>query len=182
MRILVSVWSALALAVAVLVASPALALAAPPDTHDHFSGDILLSADDFCGFPVDDAYVVNSILHVNADGSFSATGSHSDIYTNPANGKSVVVSAAGPFNVGPRVVDEQAGTYSVTVSFEGLGIKFQTAAGGVLLRDVGLLSFTDTFLIATDEKIATTVVEHGQHPFADSGFALFCDVVTPALT
>jgi hypothetical protein len=85
MRILVSVGAALALTVAGLVAAQALALAAPPDTHDHFSGDVLISADDFCGFPVDDAYVVNSILHVNADGSFSATGSHRDIYTQASH-------------------------------------------------------------------------------------------------
>lgn len=173
----------IALALALLGALPVVALAAQPTiVHDHYSGHVSLSADEFCGFPVEDDFEVNTDWHFNADGSFSATGSHRDTYTNLANGKSVVASAAGPFSIGPTIVNEQAGTYSVTISFKGLGVNVRTQHGGVLLRDAGFLSFTDTFLLATDEKIATTVIENGPHPDADSGFSLVCDVMSAALT
>jgi hypothetical protein len=173
----------IALALALLNAVPGVVLAGSPTiVHDHYTDHVFLTADEFCGFPVDDDVVVNTVWRFNADGSFSATGSHRDTYTNPANGKSVVVTGAGPFSLGPRIVDERAGTYTVTVGFKGLGIKVATQHGGILLRDAGLLSFTDTFLLATDEKIATTVIENGPHPDADSGFSLFCDVMWTALS
>ena len=172
-----------ALALALLIGVPGVASAASPTiVHDHYTYHVSLTADEFCGFPVSDDGVVNTVWQFNANGSFSASGSQRDTYTNPANGKSVVASAASQFILGPRIVDEAAGTYTVTVSFKGLGIKVATQGGGVLLRDAGYLSFTDTFLLATDEKIATTVIEHGWHPQADSGFSLACEVMSAALT
>jgi hypothetical protein len=58
----------------------------------------------------------------------------------------------------------------------------QTANGSVLLRDVGLVSFSATFDLDTDELIAFEVlVIKGPHPDLESDFTRFCEVFTDAL-
>jgi len=51
-----------------------------------------------------------------------------------------------------------------------------------LLRDAGIITFADTFDLATGELISSEVtVVKGPHPELDSDFEAFCDVVTEAL-
>ena len=48
-------------------------------------------------------------------------------------------------------------------------------------QDVGTISLSTTFVIATGAVISTSVSEHGPHPDADSGFAIFCTAIQTAL-
>ena len=83
---------------------------------------------------------------------------------------------------GPALIDEQAGTITFVTSYAGLPEKIQTAHGAVLLRDAGIISFADTFDLATGEFLGSEVTIKGPHPEADSDFVLFCEVITAALT
>ncbi len=144
---------------------------------DSFSGEV-------CGIAVDADFVVTENIFLYADGSFKVTTSGRITYTNPATGKSVIVSFAGqrPSGSAP-IVDEEAGTITFINTFKGLPEKIQTANGGVLLRDAGIITFADTFDLVTGEFISTeTLVNKGPHPEAESDFALFCEVISSALT
>jgi hypothetical protein len=166
--------------VAAFVLLPAGALAARPveQFHDHFTDTF---SDEVCGIPVDAVVVVSDNFFVYADDSFKDTSSVMVTFTNPENGKSVVLSNAGQIT-GTAIVDEEAGTITFFTSFKGLPEKIQTAQGPVLLRDAGVITFIDTFDLETDELISSDVVVKGPHPEADSDFELFCEVMTDALT
>ena len=168
--------------VTALVVFPAPALAAKPiaQFHDHFTDSF---SDEICGIPVDVDVVVTDNFFVYADDTFKDTSSVKQTFTNPANGKSVVLSVAGQITGPPPVVDEEAGTITFLTSYKGLPEKIQTAHGAVLLRDAGIITFADTFDLETGEFISSeTIVNKGPHPEADSDFTLFCEVISGALT
>ena len=168
--------------VTALVVFPAPALAAQPiaQFHDHFTDSF---SDEICGIPVDVDLVVTDNFFLYADETFKDTSSVRATFTNPVNGKSVVVSSAGQVTGPPPVVDEEAGTITFLTSFTGLPEKIQTAHGAVLLRDAGIITFADTFDLETGEFISSeTIVNKGPHPEADSDFTLFCEVISGALT
>jgi hypothetical protein len=168
--------------VTALVVLPAPALAAKPiaQFHDHFTDSF---SDQICGIPVDVDLVVTDNFFLYADGTTRDTSSFKQTFTNPENGKSVVVSSAGQVTGPPPVVNEEAGTITFLTSFKGLPEKIQTAHGPVLLRDAGIITFADTFDLETGEFISSeTIVNKGPHPEADSDFTLFCEVISGALT
>jgi hypothetical protein len=168
--------------VTALVVFPAPALAAKPiaQFHDHFTDSF---SDEICGIAVDVDVVVTDNFFVYADDTFKDTSSVKQTFTNPANGKSVVLSVAGQVTGPPPVVDEEAGTITFLTSYKGLPEKIQTAHGAVLLRDAGIITFADTFDLETGEFISSeTIVNKGPHPEADSDFTLFCEVISGALT
>ena len=167
-------------ALIVVLALPGATLAAKPifAFHDHFTDSF---PGDICGIPVQIDIVVTDNFSEYADGSFKDAGSFMSTFTNPDNGKSVVVSSAGTVT-GTAVVDQQANTITFVTTFKGLPEKIQTAHGRVLTRDAGIISFRDTFDLTTGDFLGTAVTIRGPHPEADAGFALFCDVVTGALT
>lgn len=168
--------------VTALVVFPAPALAAKPiaQFHDHFTDSF---SDEICGIPVDIDLVVTDNFFLYADDTFKDTSSFKQTSTNPANGKSVVLSSAGQITGPPPVVDEEAGTITFLTSYKGLPEKIQTAHGAVLLRDAGIITFADTFDLETGEFISSeTIVNKGPHPEADSDFTLFCEVISGALT
>jgi hypothetical protein len=167
--------------VTALVVLPAPALAAKPiaQFHDHFTDSF---SDEICGIAVDVDLVVTDNFFLYADGTFKDTSSFQATFTNPVNGKSVVVSSAGQVTGPPPVVDEEAGTITFLTSFKGLPEKIQTAHGAVLLRDAGIITFADTFDLETGEFISSEIiVNKGPHPEADSDFTLFCEVISGAL-
>jgi hypothetical protein len=167
--------------VTALVVFPAPALAAKPiaQFHDHFTDSF---SDEICGIAVDVDVVVTDNFFVYADDTFKDTSSVKQTFTNPANGKSVVLSVAGQITGPPPVVDEEAGTITFLTSYKGLPEKIQTAQGAVLLRDAGIITFADTFDLETGEFISSeTIVNKGPHPEADSDFTLFCEVISGAL-
>jgi hypothetical protein len=164
-----------------LLVLPGIALGAAPieQFHDHFTDSF---SAEICGIPVDVKLVVTDNFYLYADGTFKDTSSVQQTFTNPVNGKSVRLSSAGTVTGPPPVVDEQAGTITFLISFKGLPEKIQTAHGSVLLRDAGLISFADTFDLATGDFISSETIINGPHPEADSGFTAFCEVITAALT
>jgi len=167
-------------ALIVVLALPGAALAAKPIAafHDHFTDSF---SDEVCGIPVEVKLVVTDNFFLYADDSFKDTSSVMQTFTNPENGNAVVLSGAGTVT-GTAVIDEQAGTITFVTSFIGLPEKIQTADGPVLLRDAGIITFSDTFDLATDEFLGSKVAIKGPHPEADSDFVLFCEVITAALT
>jgi hypothetical protein len=167
-------------ALIVVLALPGAALAAKPIAafHDHFTDSF---SDEVCGIPVETELVVTDNFFLYADDSFKDTSSFMATFTNPVNGNSVVLSSAGTVT-GTGLIDEQAGTITFVTSFIGLPEKIQTADGAVLLRDVGVATFTNTFDLATGEFLGSEVTIKGPHPEADSDFVLFCEVITAALT
>jgi hypothetical protein len=169
---------ALITALAVL---PAGALGAKPieQFHDHFTDSF---TDEICGIPVEVDLVVTDNFFLYADESFRDTSSFMATFTNPVNGKSVVLSSAGQVTGPAPIVDEEAGTITFLVSFKGLPEKIQTADGPVLLRDAGVITFADTFDLETGEFISSETIVKGPHPEADSDFTLFCEVISEALT
>jgi hypothetical protein len=168
-------------AVLFLVIAPGTALAAKPVDrfHDHFTDSF---SDNVCGIDVNVDLVGTDNFFVYNDGAFKDTSSIRFTYTNPSTGKSVVLSSAGQISGPPAVVDSQAGTITFLMSYKGLPEKIATTHGPVLTRDAGIITFADTFDLATGAFISSTTIVHGPHPEADSDFALFCTVITEALT
>lgn len=165
--------------VTAVVALPSAALAAKPVErfHDNFTDTF---SDELCGIPVDGVAtgVDNFFLYANED--FKDTSSVRVTFTNPENGKSIVITNAGQVS-GTALVDEAAGTVTFITSFKGLPEKVQTENGSVLLRDAGIAVFTDVFDLDTGAPISSDVSIKGPHPDLESDFVLFCDVVTEAL-
>jgi hypothetical protein len=167
--------------VAALAVVPGTALGAKPvaQFHDHFTDSF---SSEICGIPVDVDLVVTDNFFVYADGSAKDTSSVQQTFTNPVNGKSVVLSNAGLISFPTAIIDEEAGTITFLTSFKGLPEKIQTAGGPVLIRDAGIITFADTFDLVTGDFISTEVIVNGPHPEADSDFTLFCQVISAALT
>jgi len=168
--------------IAALAVLPGTALGDQPIArfHDHFEDSF---SDVIFGIPVDVDVEVNHNIFLYADGDIKVTGSSRVTYTNPVNGKSIIVSAAGQTTETSIVVDEEAGTISFVLSYKGLPEKIQTAHGPVLSRDAGIITFEETWDLVTGEVISEeTIVEKGPHPEADSDFTLFMVVFTAALT
>jgi hypothetical protein len=160
---------------------PGTALGAKPIErfHDHFTESF---STEICGIPVNSTIVVNNNFFLYEEDSFKSTGSFSQSFTNPVNGKSVIVSAAGQTSGPPPIIDEEAGTITFLTNFKGLPEKIKTPRGPVLLRDAGFVQFADTFDLATGDFISSDVVfVKGPHPELDSDFTLFCEVITDAL-
>jgi len=170
---------ALTTAVCGLALLAATATAAKPleRFHDVFTDTF---STDLCGIPVD-AQVRGTDTFFLYEDSFKDTSSVKATFTNPENGKSIVIFNAGQVVGPPPIIDEQAGTITFLVSFKGLPEKVQTTHGPVLLRDAGIATFADTFDLETGEFISSEVIIKGPHPDLESDFQLFCQVVTGAL-
>jgi hypothetical protein len=172
---------ALLVAFTMLVVLPASALGAKPveQFHDHFTDSF---SDEICGIPVEVEVVATDNFFLYADDTFKDIGSFMGTFTNPLNGKSVVISSAGLIIGPPPLVDEDAGTITFFTTYKGLPERIQTANGPVLLRDAGFATFADTFNLETGEFISSEFTANGPHPEADSDFTLFCEVISEALT
>jgi hypothetical protein len=170
--------SALLLALALLPGTGLAASKPIAQFHDQFTETF---STELCGIEVDAVAVVADNFFVYADDSFKDAASARVTFTNPDTGKSVVVSNAGTVT-GTAIIDEEAGTISFVTSFTGLPEKIQTASGRILLRDAGVITFTDTFDLETGDFLGTDVTISGPHPEADSDFTLFCETIVAALT
>lgn len=166
---------------AALLALTAPALAGPPTViHDRIDG-AEFSEVDFCGAGLTVDHNFDAVQNIHLDGEgFRATGHFRDVITNPDNGQSVVVSAAGQVE-GTLLSGDPGGVHTFLVTFRGLPEKVQTVGGEVLTRDAGVIAFADTFdghnFIGSE-----VVINKGPHPEADADFALFCTTVVRALT
>jgi hypothetical protein len=105
------------------------------------------------------------------------------------NGKSATVSWAGPEKqTSPPMIDEQAGTVTITTTSGGLFQKLSITHGPTLIRDAGTVSIVDVYQYTgnPNDPVGDSISEtlsrlHGPHPELLSGFSLFCDVLGPYL-
>lgn len=166
-------------AVAALAVVPAAALAGATAEHGHGSFTFAF-ADQVCGIDVDGETTAVFNVFIDAEQNFRATSSIKTVLTNPATGKSVVISSAG-HGVGPApVIDKDAGTATFLSSFSGEQEKIQSAGGGVLLAGAGVLGYEQVFDLQTFELLSMKVViDKGQHPGADA--ERYCAAITQGL-
>jgi len=102
-----------------------------------------------------------------------------DTYT-AANGKSITVHFAGFQTL--TLTMNLDGTSTGVVTDKGLQEQLKAPNGGVLTADMGIIIFTNLFDSSGNFISQTVNVVAGPHPEADSGFTLFCQVVTAALS
>jgi hypothetical protein len=165
-----------ALLASLAVAFPGLGAAAKPD-HQSLDGTF---ADNFCGF---DGTTVQKGVDV-----FSLTGNtfHERYEINATftaeNGVAIVLHEAGSVGGTFDPAPNGDGTYTSVVTYKGLPEQFKLPHGGVLTRDAGVITLTDTLapngqggFTLLDETLQT----HGPHPEAASGFTLGCDILGP---
>jgi hypothetical protein len=167
-----------ALATALVVLPASASAGRPTKFHDNFT-DTFSAV--LCGIPVDGVATGVDNFFVYPDGSFKDTASVKITWTNPVNGKSVIVSNKGQVT-GTSIVDEAAGTITFVTTFKGLPEQIKTANGSLLLRDAGIAVFTDVFDLATGDPISSDFSIKGPHPDLESDFVLFCEVIVPALS
>jgi hypothetical protein len=111
--------------------------------------------------------------------AFKDTHQEQDTFT-AANGKSVTdhfaQNVTGTFTTNPD------GTMTQVFTYKGLPEQISTPNGPVLTQDAGIITFVVLFDRSGNFISQTVTVENGPHPNADSGFTLFCQVVTAALS
>jgi hypothetical protein len=164
---------------------PAGALGAKPEI---FHANFLDTEEDadVCGITVDIVAqgVFTDKAFFDKEGNFvrfQSTASATVTFT-AENGKSVINQFANQYVETEPIVDETAGTITFVYSFKGLPEVLRTPQGPVLLRDAGLITFSDTFDLETEEFLSSEIlVNRGPHPDADSDFTLFCEVISEAL-
>jgi hypothetical protein len=174
------------LAATAAVALPAVAHARPPETF-HGNFDETFEDVDVCGINVDIRAKGQFTDHVYFDNDgnfvrFKSTASQEQTLTAD-NGKSVIIQNAGQFTDTEGIVDEAAATITFVYTYKGLPEKISTPHGPVIVRDAGVITFADTFDLDTGDFISQEIlVNRGPHPEADSGFELFCEAITAALS
>jgi hypothetical protein len=175
------------LAATVFVTLLALALtssnvaAAPIVQHVHSTSNDTFQADP-CG--IDGTIVEHDMIELQAyaDGTLRFEIHSVQVFTSEATGKSVEsFSSQQQTNVSPPIVNGD-GTTTLLFMFRGLEQKLKIPDGPTLVRDAGPITFALTFDANGSLISQLSVGEKGLHPLADSGFALFCDVLVPAVT
>jgi len=177
----------LPLAIVTVLASvtAATGLAAGSTKVDHFSGS---HPDTVCGFPGTLDVHGTSVLRDTGDGTYFTNSTFFGVFTAD-NGKSAMVSFAGPAEqTSPPVIDELAGTVTISTTYGGLFEKVSITRGPTLSRDAGPVTFDGVYAYTGDpndpvgEFVSETLsVLHGPHPDLLSGFSVRCDVLVPYL-
>ena len=155
--------------------------AAPIVQHVHSTSNDTFQADP-CG--IDGTIVEHDMIELQAyaDGTLRFEIHSVQVFTSEATGKSVEsFSSQQQTNVSPAIVNGD-GTTTLLFIFKGLEQKLKIPDGPTLVRDAGPITFALTFDANGSLISQLSVGEKGMHPLADSGFALFCDVLVPAVT
>jgi hypothetical protein len=180
------------LALAGLVGALLIALVLPASGGaarivSHFHGTFSDAfPDNLCG--IDGTSVLNGMddIQVFADNTMKDEFLFKQVFTAAASGKSVRIFAATQISNLVNPIDNGDGTITFITTFKGLPEKLVIPNGPVLSRDAGVVTFATTFFVNPDGSLTfvsqTFSGEKGPHPDLDSGFALFCDVIVPALT
>jgi hypothetical protein len=170
--------------VALLALLPASALGGAPERNHQRVVEEFENVD-VCGVNVDivTTVVFTELLFFDKEGNpirFMAPASGRTIYTAD-DGRQVVQHFANVF-LEEEIVDEQAGTLTLLFTFKGLPSQLKSAHGGVVLRDVGVITFALTLDLETGEELSfETILIKGPHPEAESDFTIFCDAFLEAL-
>jgi len=130
-----------------------------------------------------------SVFRDTGNGTYFMSGTFFGVFTAAESEKSTTLIGAGPVKqTSPPVIDEEAGTVTITTTYGGLFEKFSITGGPTLTRDAGPVTFIDVYEYTGDPNdpvgdfISTTLSGlHGPHPDLLSGFSLRCDVLVPYL-
>jgi hypothetical protein len=166
----------------VAVVMPGSGVAAKPVFHSHenFSDTF---ADNICGIPGTSVARGVDNFTVYADNTFKDNVTVNLVFTATASGKSIRIHAANQVTGNDQPIDNGDGTVTFVQTFKGLPEQLKIPNGPLLSRDAGVVTFTTIFDAITGDFISQTVSgEKGPHPDLDSDFAVFCNVLVPALT
>ena len=126
-----------------------------------------------------------SVFRDTGNGTYFMSGTFVGVFTAD-NGRSTTLTGAGPQKqTSPAVIDEQAGTVTITTTYGGLFEKFSITGGPTLSIDAGSFTLVDVFKYTGDpnnpagDSISETVSRlDGPHPDLLSGG---CQVLVPYL-
>jgi hypothetical protein len=173
----------LPLAIATMLAcvTAATGLAAGSTQVEHVSFTV---PDEVCGFSGTTAIQRTTVFRDTGNGTYFQSGTFFGVFTAD-NGRSTTLTGAGPVKqTSPAVIDEQAGTVTITTSYVGLFEKFSITGGPTLSIDAGVVTFVDVSEYTGDpnspvgDLISETVSLDGPHPDLQSGG---CEVLVPYL-
>jgi hypothetical protein len=132
-----------------------------------------------------------NVYRDTGNGTYFMSGTWFGVFTAANTGKSTTLSYAGPVTQSsPPVIDEQAGTATITTTYGGLYERLSITQGPTLSRDAGSVTLVDVYGYTGDPSnpvdfndfISETVSGlNGPHPDLLSGFSIFCDVLVPYL-
>jgi hypothetical protein len=172
----------LAIATVVACATAATGLAAGSTQVDHFS--FTTPRHQLCGIYGTAVVHGTSVFRDTGNGTYFMSGTFFGVFTAD-NGRSTTLQGAGPVKqTSPAVIDAQAGTVTISVTYGGLFEKFSITGGRTLSVDAGQVTFVDVFEYTGDptnpmgDFISETVSQDGPHPDLQSGG---CDVLAPYL-
>jgi len=160
-------------------------------SHDHIV--LTIPDDEVCGVPVTTTIDIidNEQERLAKSGFplFKSTGRGTITFTNPETGKSVTNFFAGA-SKDLTVVDNGDGTITLRTAVTGVPEKITLSDGTILNMDVGrvvfvsVLDYNGTPTNTDDDVEISSSIESisGPHPDLESDFALFCEIVVPALT
>ena len=128
-----------------------------------------------------------NVYRDTGNGTYFMSGTWFGVFTAANTGKSTTLSYAGPVTQSsPPVIDEQAGTATITTTYGGLYERLSITHGPTLSRDAGSVTLVDVYGYTGDPSnpvdfndfISETVSQDGPHPDLQSGG---CDVLAPYL-
>src|SRR5665213_3087466 len=172
----------LAIATVLACVTAATGLAAGSTQVTHFS---FTKPSNVCGISGTTVGHGTSVFRDTGNGTYFMNSSFSGVFT-AENGRSTTLTFAGPAKqTSPAVIDEQAGTVTITTTYEGLYAKYSITGGPTLSVNAGPVTFVDVYEYTGDPNnpvgdfISETVSGlHGPHPDLQSGG---CDVLVPYL-
>ena len=161
--------------------SAATGLAAGSTQVTHFS---FTKPSNVCGFSGTTAAHGTLVFRDTGNGTYFMSGNFVGVFTAD-NGKSTTLTAAGPQKqTSPAVIDEQAGTVTITTTYGGYE-KFSITGGPILSLNAGPATFVDVFEYTGDpnnpvgDSISETLSRlDGPHPDLLSDG---CEVLVPYL-
>jgi hypothetical protein len=150
----------------------------------HTKVNVSLTGIDQCGFTVDSVVQGTDTFQVFFDRSGNPSRLQDESHvvstlTNTDNGKVVYVANASRDSQSNPVVN-QNGTITFTDTLTGVPLRIYTAHSSTLVKDVGFLSFVDTFDSQGNLLSQQVIEEHGQHPFAGDQ-TVMCDAIAAAI-
>jgi hypothetical protein len=174
----------LAIATVLVCATAATGLAAGSTQVTQFS--FTTPPHDLCGILGTAVVHGTSVFRDTGNGTYFMSGTFFGVFTAADSGKSTTLVGAGPLKqTSPPVIDEQAGTVTITTTYRGLFEKFSITGGPTLSLNAGPATFVDVFEYTGDpsnpvgDLISETVSGlDGPHPDLESGG---CEVLVPYL-
>ena len=173
----------LAIATVLACVTAATGLAAGSTVVTHFS--FTTPRHQLCGIWGTAVVHGTSVFRDTGNGTYFMSGTFVGVFTAD-NGRSTTLTGAGPQKqTSPAVIDEQAGTVTITTTYGGLFEKFSITGGPTLSIDAGSFTLVDVFKYTGDpnnpagDSISETVSQlDGPHPDLLTGG---CEVLVPYL-